>query len=205
VELRVVTSPNWLTASVVDATELGMVVRAPGGTDLVVHSGDAVTVRWLEQGAGLGLLDTAVAGTVRESDGLAWLLRASSAPTIVQRRRHLRVPVTVPAAAAWGADEQRLLTLDLAEGGVRCVAGGALPVKLGEAVTLTVDLDGRPVRSPAQVVRRTESPGGTTVAFKFVGLPRPDADRLRRFVLAREVELAGRHSDGSGRHSLLVG
>lgn len=189
VDLGVLDVSRWLSASVTDSSDLGMVVTAPGGADLMVRSGDGVTVRWLATDLGVGLLETIVAGTTRGPQDATWLLRSAGRPTVVQRRRHLRVPVTVRVEAGWEGGRQEMITLDLSEGGVRCLAAGPVGLAAGDTVRLAVGLHDQTVAGAAAVVRATPSQGGTTLAFRFTSLTRREADRVRRFVFARDVAL----------------
>jgi hypothetical protein len=48
-------------------------------------------------------------------------------------------------------------------------------------------VDGLDFTARAEVVRWGLAPGGVTIVFRFTGLPRADADRLRRFVFRQEL------------------
>jgi hypothetical protein len=112
-------------------------------------------------------------------------------PALFQRRRYARVPVVLPGRAvgrrgAWG-----LTILDVAEGGVRCLASQVAPFDPGEPVEVSFEVDGLPLTARAEVVRCGLAPGGVTIVFRFTGLPRNDADRLRRFVFRQELAHSG--------------
>jgi hypothetical protein len=87
---------------------------------------------------------------------------------------------------AWG-----LTILDLAEGGIRCLASQVAPFDPGEPVEVSFDVDGSVLTASAVVVRWGLAPGGVTIVFRFVDLPRSDGDRLRRFVFRQELALTG--------------
>jgi c-di-GMP-binding flagellar brake protein YcgR len=117
--------------------------------------------------------------------------RGRGQPALFQRRRYARVPVVLPGRAvgrrgAWG-----LTILDVAEGGVRCLAPQVAPFDPGEPVEVSFDVDGQLLCAWAEVVRWGVAPGGVTIAFRFTELPRSDADRLRRFVFRQELAHSG--------------
>ena len=51
---------------------------------------------------------------------------------------------------------------------------------------MSFDADG-PLTACAEVVRWGLAPGGVNIVFRFTGLSRADADRLRRFVFRQEL------------------
>ena len=83
---------------------------------------------------------------------------------------------------AWG-----LTILDVAEGGIRCLAPQLAPFDPGEPVEVSFSVDGIELTVRAEVVRWGVAPGGVTIVFRFTDLPRGDADRLRRFVFRQEL------------------
>ena len=120
-----------------------------------------------------------------------WELVGRGEPALFQRRRYARVPVVLPGRAvgrrgAWG-----LTILDVAEGGIRCLAPQLAPFDPGEPVEVSFDVDGQPLTARAEVVRWGLAPGGVTIVFRFLDLPRGDADRLRRFVFRQELAHSG--------------
>jgi hypothetical protein len=145
-----------------------------------------VAVRWTTE-RGVGMLEATIDAASRAGIVPAWELAARGEPALFQRRRYARVPVVLPARAvgrrgAWG-----LTILDVAEGGVRCLASQRAPFDPGEPVEVSFDVDGWLLTTPAEVVRWGLAPGGVTIVFRFVDLPRSDADRLRRFVFRQEL------------------
>jgi c-di-GMP-binding flagellar brake protein YcgR len=191
IEIHTRLSSAWLPSRVEDREDRRLVVAAPSdprGQLLAAQPGDPVALRWVEQ-TGLGYLDTTVTG---EPDGRVpvWELWAVEVPKLHQRRRFARVPVMLPVRVAGGGGQSLLLSLDLAEGGVLCVASPAAAFAPEERVELTFEVGGRRLQTAAVVVRSCGAPGGATIAFRFISLPRRDADHLRRFVYTRQVHLA---------------
>jgi c-di-GMP-binding flagellar brake protein YcgR len=156
---------------------------------VLVEPGEAVALRWVEE-RGLRRLDTTVTGE-RDDRVRLWELWTDQVPVLHQRRRFARVPVMVPVRVVRGSGESLVVTLDLAEGGVLCASPPTGAFEPEERVRLTFEVDGRRLEAEARVVRaRAARGGGVTVAFRFIALPRRDADHLRRFVYARQVHLA---------------
>ena len=189
VELRA--GPSlWLPSRVEDREEGRIVVAAPSagrGEPVLVERGDRAALRWFDA-RGLGTLDATVTGAQRHPVPV-WVLEAVDLPTLIQRRRFARVPFMVPVRVA-GRRPYRLVSLDLAEGGMLCIAPAPWSFEPGERLQLFFEVDGLSVQSSAWVVRCQLTPGGAMVALAFIDLPRGDADRLRRFVYHRQVHLA---------------
>jgi c-di-GMP-binding flagellar brake protein YcgR len=137
------------------------------------------------------MVEAAVVRATRAGIVPAWELAGRGQPALFQRRRYARVPVVLPGRAvgrrgAWG-----LTILDLAEGGVRCLAPQVAPFDPGEVVDVSFDVDGALLTARASVVRWGLAPGGVTIVFRFTDLPRGDDDRLRRFVFRAELASSG--------------
>jgi hypothetical protein len=144
-----------------------------------------VALRWTTA-RGIGMFEAGVVAASREGIVPTWELRGRGEPALFQRRRYARVPVVLPARAtgrrgAWG-----LTILDVAEGGIRCVAPQLAPFEPGEPVEVSFDVDGE-FAARAEVVRWGVAPGGVNIVFRFTDLPRAEADRLRRFVFRQEL------------------
>jgi hypothetical protein len=145
-----------------------------------------IALRWTTP-RGIGMVEASVTAATRAGIVPAWELAGRGEPALFQRRRYARVPVVLPARAvgrrgAWG-----LTILDVAEGGIRCLAPQLAPFDPGEAVEVSFDVDGQVLTARSEVVRWGVAPGGVTIVFRFTELPRGDADRLRRFVFRQEL------------------
>jgi PilZ domain len=184
---------DWLVTRVEDRRPGGLVVAVPqnpAGPERLPSPAEFVAVRWT--GArGIGMVEAAVVATTRAGIVPTWELAGRGEPVLFQRRRFARVPVVLPARlvtrrGAWG-----LTILDLAEGGIRCLAAQMVPVEPGEPIEVSFEVDGLGLSVQAQVLRWALAPGGVTIVFRFVDLPRADADRLRRFVFRQELVTSG--------------
>ena len=184
---------TWLPSRVEDRRPHRLVVAVPLNPDRPEPLGrpaDFVAVRWTTP-RGIGMVEATVTNATRTGIVPTWDLAGRGDPVLFQRRRYARVPVVLPARVitrrgAWG-----LTILDLAEGGVRCLASQMVPFEPGEPIELGFDIDGLDLSVQAQVVRWALAPGGVTIVFRFVGLSRTDADRLRRFVFRQELATSG--------------
>ena len=184
---------TWLPTRVEDRRGERLVVavpQAPGEPMPLRRPDDWVALRWTSA-RGIGMVEATVVAATRAGIVPTWELVSRGEPALFQRRRYARVPVVLPGRAvgrrgAWG-----LTILDLAEGGIRCLASQVAPFDPGEPVEVSFDVDGSLLTVSATVVRWGLAPGGVTIVFRFLDLPRPDADRLRRFVFRQELALTG--------------
>ena len=180
---------TWLASRIEDRWGDRLVVAVPQDpveARPVNRPADWVAVRWTHP-RGIGMLEATVTAATRAGIVPTWELVARGQPALFQRRRYARVPVVLPGRAtgrrgAWG-----LTILDVAEGGIRCLAPQVAPFDPGEPVEVSFDVDGLDLTVRAEVVRWALAPGGVTIVFRFVDLPRPEADRLRRFVFRQEL------------------
>jgi hypothetical protein len=183
----------WLPSRVEDRRGDRLVVAVPqdpAGLRPVRRPEEWVALRWTSP-RGIGMVEATVTKSTRAGIVPTWELVGRGQPALFQRRRYARVPVVLPGRAvgrrgAWG-----LTILDEAEGGVRCLASQVAPFDPGEPVEVSFDADGLPLTARAEVVRWGLAPGGVTIVFRFTGLPRNDADRLRRFVFRQELAHSG--------------
>ncbi|HZI38252.1 MAG TPA: PilZ domain-containing protein [Acidimicrobiia bacterium] len=193
VEIFASTWGTWLPSRVEDRLADRLIVAVPQDpAELrpVSRPDEWVALRWTSP-RGIGMLEAAVAGATRAGIVPTWELVGRDPPALFQRRRYARVPVVLPGQAvgrrgAWG-----LTILDVAEGGIRCLAPQVAPFDPGEPVEVSFDVDGLLLTARAEVVRWGLAPGGVTIVFRFTGLPRNDADRLRRFVFRAELAHSG--------------
>ena len=184
---------SWLPSRVEDRRGDRLVVAVPQDpAELrpLSHPDEWVALRWTTS-RGIGMVEGTVVRDTRAGIVPTWELAGRGQPALFQRRRYARVPVVLPGRAvgrrgAWG-----LTILDLAEGGIRCLASQVAPFDPGEPVEVSFDIDGLPLTARAEVVRWGLAPGGVTIVFRFTGLPRSDADRLRRFVFRAELTHSG--------------
>ena len=184
---------DWLASRVEDRRGNCLVVAVPQDPDAarpIALPASFVALRWTLD-RGVGMLEATVAVASRSGIVPTWELVGRGEPALFQRRRYARVPVVLPGRAvgrrgAWG-----LTILDVAEGGIRCLAPQRAPFDPGEPIEVSFDIGGQLLTIRAEVVRWAVAPGGVTVVFRFVDLPRGDADRLRRFVFRQELAKSG--------------
>jgi hypothetical protein len=180
---------SWLPSRIEDRRTDRLAVAVPqdpAGGGPVRRPADWVALRWTNP-RGIGMLEATVTAATRAGIVPTWELVGRGEPALFQRRRFARVPVVLPGRAtgrrgAWG-----LTILDVAEGGIRCLAPQLAPFDPGEPVEVSFDVDGLDFTARAEVVRWGLAPGGVTIVFRFSGLPRAGADRLRRFVFRQEL------------------
>jgi hypothetical protein len=184
---------DWLPSRVEDRRGNCVIVAAPQDPDAsrpVDRPGDWVALRWTSS-RGVNMVEASVRSVTRAGIVPTWELVGRGDPALFQRRRYARVPVVLPGRAvgrrgAWG-----LTILDVAEGGIRCLAPQRAPFDPGEAIEVSFDIGGQLLTTRAAVVRWAVAPGGVTVVFRFIDLSRGDADRLRRFVFRQELANSG--------------
>lgn len=184
---------TWLPTRVEDRLHHRLVVAVPQNPDRaepLARPPDFVAVRWTSP-RGIGMVEAVVGAASRAGIVPTWELAGRGDPVLFQRRRYARVPVVLPARVltrrgAWG-----LTILDLAEGGIRCLAPQMVPFEPGEPLEVSFEVDGLGLTTEARVVRWALAPGGVTIVFRFVELPRAEADRLRRFVFRQELATSG--------------
>jgi hypothetical protein len=183
----------WLPSRVEDRRGDRLVVAVPQQPDKpesVRRPADWVALRWANP-RGVGMVEATVIAATRAGIVPTWELVGRGQPALFQRRRYARVPVVLPGRAvgrrgAWG-----LTILDVAEGGIRCLAPQLAPFDPAETIEVSFDIDGIPLTVGAAVVRWGRAPGGVTIVFRFTDLPRGEADRLRRFVFRQELAQTG--------------
>lgn len=191
VEVRHEAWSGWLPSRVEDVDGRHVVIAAPSAVGLErldAEAGDPVTLRWNED-RGLGYLE---AWLVALHDGrfLRWHLNAYGEPQLVQRRHFVRAAVMLPVVAEADGDMWPLTTIDLAEGGMRCVGGSDTAWRRAREVELRFDVDGTQLRTGARVAWSGRTLAGHTVAFRFTDLTARHADELRRFVFRTQSRRA---------------
>ena len=183
----------WLPSRVEDRRGDVLVVAVPqdpDGLQPLRRPADWVALRWTSP-RGIGMVEANVTAATRAGIVPTWELVGRGQPALFQRRRYARVPVVLPGRAVSRRGPWGLTILDVAEGGIRCLASQLVPFDPGEAVEVSFDVDGLALTTRAEVVRWGLAPGGVTIVFRFTDLPRGEADRLRRFVFRQELAVNG--------------
>lgn len=143
-----------------------------------------------------------------EGEKPCWQLRPVGAVKRGQRRQAVRAPMTVPVDLALETVRIRGTTLDLSEGGVRCVlemerrsgppdsAGevtAARALRVGDVVRLTAELPDLTISCLAEITRdhpRTDD--RLELSARFIGLNEHEQDAIRVRVFARLRQLRQR-------------
>jgi hypothetical protein len=120
-----------------------------------------------------------------------WRMQKVGEPTVEQLREFVRVEAAIPIKATVRGEESAEpttltgITIDISEGGVRCMlTTDDLPPEADATVHL--NLEGRALDIPARVLRSVQGlHGRSEVVFTFG--PSPHADDVRRFVFATQV------------------
>jgi PilZ domain len=144
-----------------------------------------------------------------------WRVRMTGPATRGQRRAAVRAPLGFPVEMSAGESLFQGRTLDLSEGGVRCLlrpvsdsAAAAEPtaspdggtvqqpspsVEIGTVATVTMHLDGDRIACQAEVVRRhRRDDQGIELSLRLIDLGERREDVIRRHVFAGLRELRSR-------------
>jgi hypothetical protein len=136
-------------------------------------------------------------------------VRRTGSPTAGQRRSTVRAPLLLPVQLTRGQDEASGLTVDISEGGLRCVLDTAGPapastdgpaapptreMAVGDRIAVVVALDTGVMQGCGEVVRRhSRDDGRSELSLRFVELPEATQDLIRRRVFTglRDLRLRG--------------
>ena len=158
-----------------------------------------------------GLLALPVTVMAREQAGAAVLRVRRAGPAAPgQRRSAVRAPLVLPIQLSSGPQQLPGRTVDISEGGLRCVLDAADrsatdpderpgstpsgPLAVGHRATLVIAFATAVVDSGAEVVRRhVREDGRRELSLRFVGMPEFTRDLIRRQVFAglRDLRLRG--------------
>lgn len=192
-----------------------LVVSAPldeARLPLDVPVGEHVHIVWKGAAELQGLPCTVI--RVESGERPRWHLRAAGVVTRGQRRDAVRAPLTVPVRLGPDPAQVGGTTVDLSEGGLRCVlekgarlphgvgvVRGALPGEVGEesgpsvgdVVRVSVVLSDATVTCLAEITRlHPREDARVELSVRFIGLSEHQQDELRRRVFARLRDLRHR-------------
>nr|WP_246324661.1 PilZ domain-containing protein [Petropleomorpha daqingensis] len=158
--------------------------------------GERLEVVWADAG-GLHAVPAELAGTLI-GEMPRWRLRVVGVAKRGQRRDAVRAPLIVPVELGLAIHPVLGRTIDLSEGGLRCVLdrtahfGLQLPA-VGDVVRVVVDLPELPLRCRSEITRlHPRSDARVELSLRFIGLTEQDQDDVRRQVFARLRELRQR-------------
>jgi hypothetical protein len=172
---------------------------------LALAVGEQIEVIWKASGA-LRCLPVVLAG-IDLGEPPHWRLRSAGVVKRGQRRDAVRAPLRAPVTLGTRASPARGTTLDLSEGGLRCVLdrdarpvpGAIAPVsahssfRVGDVVRLSVTLPDLTVTCLSEISRQhPRDDARTELSLRFIGLPEHVQDDLRHRVFARLRDLRQR-------------
>jgi hypothetical protein len=166
------------------------VARTTSGRPLRLEPGAHLRFTWREGATLLG----APAELVVTELGVEprWEVRLVGPVEQTQRRNAVRAALRLPVTVISAGGERTGTTLDLSEGGARLLLDAApvdqegQPVRAaGDAVRLTLDLDGETLTDEVRLVRRhVRDDGRWEASVRFTGLSERQEDAVRRRVFA---------------------
>ncbi|MGY1724584.1 flagellar brake protein [Blastococcus sp. SYSU DS0533] len=135
---------------------------------------------------------------VEAGEGPTWRVRPVGPASRGQRRAAVRAPVSVPVEL--GAGDQVLLgaSVDLSEGGMRCLLSSPVPaaspsLEPGSVVPVALVVGGDRMTCNGEVVRRhARTDDRAELSFRFLRLGERQEDVIRREVFAQLRELRSR-------------
>ena len=159
--------------------------------------GEQIEVIWKASGV-LRCLPVVLAG-IDSGESPHWRLRSAGVVQRGQRRDAVRAPLVAPVFLGTGASPAGGMTLDMSEGGLRCVLDrgarlvpgataqfSAHPFRVGDVVRVSVMLPELTVACLSEITRRHPlDDARTELSLRFIGLPEHVQDDLRRRVFAR--------------------
>lgn len=201
---------SWID-DVRDGVLVASVPRDLARRPMMLAVGEQIEVIWKTSGA-LRCLSVVLAG-IDLGEPPHWRLRPAGVVKRGQRRDAVRVPLRVPVVFGVGEAAAHGTTLDVSEGGLRCVldkrvtgpAPGAPPrvppprvpadseLRVGDVVRVSVSFPDLTVTCLSEITRRhTDDESSTEFSLRFIGLPEHVEDDLRRRVFTRLRDLRQR-------------
>jgi hypothetical protein len=132
---------------------------------------------------------------IRPGERPCWRLAPAGVAKRGQRRDAVRAPMTATVTLGTDDAELRGTTVDVSEGGLRCVLERRPPTvpAVGEVVRLTATLGDLTVRCLAEVTRHfPRDDDRADLSLRFIGLTEHEQDRVRERIFARLRELRRR-------------
>jgi PilZ domain len=135
----------------------------------------------------LGIFEARGSVTPRAPGGRKLEFQPDDDPSLIQRREHARVEADLAVTLVKASDAKRLTarTVNVSGGGV--MVRGASEIEVGDRVRVVLWLDdgGRPLETPARVVRDIQ-PAAYGLLFDLID--EPARERLIRYVFERQRE-----------------
>ncbi len=130
-------------------------------------------------------------------DNPLWRIRTTGPASRGQRRAAVRAPLAVPLELKLGTAVLAGATLDLSEGGSRCLfrepGEGTPDVEVGAVLPAVFDVDGTSMAFDVEVIRRhAREDGRPELSLRFLNLSEKRQDVIRRRVFAELRDLRSR-------------
>jgi hypothetical protein len=179
--------------------EDGLLVTTPCDSDrrpISLPLGERLDVVW-STAHGLRTVPAELAGIVL-GELPRWRLEVEGVAKRGQRRDAVRAPLIVPVELGLAVDPLLGRTVDLSEGGLRCLLDRTVDARqpvpaVGEVIRVAVVLPDLTVRCLSEVTRLfPRKDARVELSVRFIGLPEKDQDAVRRRVFARLRELRQR-------------
>lgn len=184
-----VEAPGWPgpLATRVEDLDDEVVIAAPVGEHdaLAPDLGVPIEVRWSSDRGPISMDTMLVAKELRGVP--TWRLQPDGPVVITQRRLHARAGALVPVVLRSYRGRLDGLALDLSEGGLRSVHRTGVAPEPGDAAMVELELDDQSLVLAAEVTRVESHAGRRHVICRFTGIDDGDADRIRRYVFARQA------------------
>lgn len=114
-----------------------------------------------------------------------WSLRPLGRPSVEQRRAFARAPVALRVRLQREEQTWHGVTLDIGEGGLRCVISDPGELAAGAHLLVSMVIDGHEISCTAELLEVSVDSGRSVVRARFEDLGR-NADILRRHVLEQQ-------------------
>jgi hypothetical protein len=182
-----------------ELAEDGLLVTTPCDGDrrpISLPLGERLDVVWSTPD-GLRAVPAALAGIVL-GELPRWRLEVVGVAQRGQRRDAVRAPLIAPVELGLTVDPVLGRTVDLSEGGLRCVLDRTLDPwhavpDVGEVIRVAVALPDLTLRCLSEVTRLfPRQDGRVELSVRFIGLTEKDQDAVRRRVFTRLRELRQR-------------
>lgn len=186
VELNVEQRPPSL--SVVDSAAAHEIrIAGPlghdGGPLAAPTAGTRALLIWPTEG-GWHRLETDLVAEV-PGQVVLWRLRPRGRPSVEQRRAFARASIAIRVRLQREEQTWNGVTLDISEGGLRCVISDPDELAAGAHLLVTMVIDNRDIICAAELLEVSTSNGRSVVRARFEGLGR-SSDILRRHVLEHQ-------------------
>lgn len=160
--------------------------------------GSVVQLLWTVEG---GLLTRPVEIVASTNEGLVglWEVAPVGPATRLQRRAHVRVPVTATMTVTVGDEDHKAVLVDLSEAALRCRIDGPRPeeddpLAEGAKAQVAFTVSGQDFSLPATVYRQEPVEGAVELVM-LLDITDREATELRKLLFAEQVRLRRLRAD----------